>query len=67
MIMIWCAVIWSVWRHRNRIIFYNGVVDGVGLVDDIKLVTWKWWLGRTKSSPCLYYEWIVEPGLCLVR
>jgi hypothetical protein len=65
LVMIWCAVIWTIWRHRNRIIFDNGVVYGVGLLEDIKVAAWKWWIGRGSSSPCLYYEWISEPMLCI--
>jgi hypothetical protein len=45
-----------VWRHRNRIIFENGIVDGAGLLEEIKVASWKWWIGRGSSSPCLYYE-----------
>jgi hypothetical protein len=67
MALIWVAVIWIVWRHRNSIIFSNGVRDIVRLVDDIKIISWKWWIGRTKTSPCLYYEWCVEPVLCMSR
>ncbi|WJX67033.1 hypothetical protein P8452_51532 [Trifolium repens] len=66
LVMIWCAVIWSVWRHRNRIVFENGVLDGVELLDDIKVASWKWWIGRGSSSPpCLFYEWKAEPVLCI--
>jgi hypothetical protein len=66
-IMIWCAVIWSVWRHRNRIIFDNRTVDRDSLVDDVQIASWRWWLGRTKASPCLFYEWLAEPGFCMNR
>jgi hypothetical protein len=65
--MIWCAVIWSVWRHRNRIIFDNRTVDRDSLVDDVQIASWRWWLGRTKASPCLFYEWLAEPGFCMNR
>jgi hypothetical protein len=51
-----CAVLWIVWRHRNKIIFDNGGVDGTGLVDEVMVTSWKWWIGRGKSLPCLYYE-----------
>jgi hypothetical protein len=67
LVMIWCAVIWTVWRHRNRIIFENGVVDGVGLLEEIKVASRKWWLNRGGSQPCLFYEWNSEPVLCLIK
>jgi hypothetical protein len=40
--MICSAVIWTVWRHRNKIIFYNGGVDGSGLVEEVMVTSWKW-------------------------
>jgi hypothetical protein len=65
LVMIWCAVIWTIWRYRNRVIFYNGTVDCVELLEEIKTVSWKWWLGRGNSAPCLLYEWLAEPVLCM--
>jgi hypothetical protein len=48
-----------------REFFYNGVVDGVALLYDVKVASWKWWIGSGKSSPCLFYEWVAEPVLCM--
>ncbi|PNX79781.1 ribonuclease H, partial [Trifolium pratense] len=38
-----------------------------GLVDEVKIASWKWWIGKSKASPCLFYEWNVEPEICLKR
>jgi hypothetical protein len=66
LIMIWMAVVWAMWKMRNSVIFNNGVVQVKKAVDDIKLWSWKWWLGRVKPSAiCLFYEWIAEPLICL--
>jgi hypothetical protein len=67
MVMIWNAMIWMVWRHWNKIIFENGTVDLVGLLDDAKTVSWKWWLGKLNSTPPLLYEWISKPVICLAK
>jgi hypothetical protein len=67
LVLVWSAVIWKVWNHRNRIIFYNGVVNGADLVDDVKIASWKWWMGSGKSPPCLYYEWLKEPMLFMIK
>ncbi|GAU35033.1 hypothetical protein TSUD_103560 [Trifolium subterraneum] len=67
LIMIWNAVVWALWRQRNRIIFENGTGDLNGVVEEIKVSSWKWWIGRSKSDPCLLYEWNQEPLLCLAR
>jgi hypothetical protein len=60
MIMIWCATVWVLWNQKNPIIFNNGASDLLGAVDEIKLVSWKWWIGKSKSQPCLLYEWLMS-------
>jgi hypothetical protein len=65
--MIWCSVIWTVWNHRNRRIFDNGVVDGVALLFDVKVASWKWWMSSGKFPPCLFYEWVADPVLAMSR
>ncbi|KAK2406586.1 hypothetical protein QL285_042301 [Trifolium repens] len=69
LVTIWCAVLWTVWRHRNRIIFDNGVVDAAAILEDIKIASWKWWLRKGEAHLSLFYEWSKEPGLglCLKR
>jgi hypothetical protein len=64
LIMIWGAVIWTLWRNRNLIVFENRNNHSSGLVEDVKILSWKWWLGRSKASPCLLYEWVSEPRMC---
>ncbi|KAK2454307.1 hypothetical protein QL285_001883 [Trifolium repens] len=63
--LIWHATVWSLWNSRNNVIFDNGVTDPEKVVDDIKLLSWKWGLSRHKIPICLYYEWCWDPGLCL--
>ncbi|GAU33506.1 hypothetical protein TSUD_386510 [Trifolium subterraneum] len=67
MLMIWNAVIWSVWCHCNRAIFENGLIDLAGVLDDIKTTSWRWSIGRSKAPPCLFYEWNSEPVICMAR
>jgi hypothetical protein len=61
MVMIWKAVIWTVWRQHNKKIFENEVLDLAHLLDDVNTTSWKWWLGRSNVAPVLLYEWISEP------
>jgi hypothetical protein len=65
--LIWHATIWMIWRSRNNIIFSNGVMDPVEVVEAIKVTSWRWGLSRHKIPVCLYYEWCWDPGLCLRR
>jgi hypothetical protein len=67
MVVIWCSAIWAIWRQRNRIIFDNGTTELPAVVDEIKLTSWNWWIGKSNKPPCLLYEWLHEPGLCILR
>jgi hypothetical protein len=67
MIMIWCAAVWVLWNQWNHIIFNNGNPNLLGAVDEIRVVSWKWWIGKSKSQPCLLYEWLQEPGIYMLR
>lgn len=51
--LIWHTAIWTIWNCRNNIIFKNGGVEVEEVVEDIKMLSWKW----LKIQPCLYYEW----------
>jgi hypothetical protein len=66
-ILIWNSVIWELWRQRNRMIFENATLDLGVVVDAIKVASWKWWVSRANSQPCLLYEWYQEPLCCLSR
>jgi hypothetical protein len=66
-LMIGCAVVWMIWKLRNSILFDNGNGTVADLVEKVKVVSWKWWLARSKVANCLFYEWKVEPGMCMLR
>jgi len=65
--MIWHAVVWSLWRARNDRIFNNSFREMEELVEDIKVLSWRWCLNRMCSPACLFYEWHWEPKQCLLR
>jgi hypothetical protein len=62
LIMIWGAV--TLWCNQNLIVFENRNNDSSGLFEEVKILLWKWWLGRSKASPCLLYKWVSEPKMC---
>jgi hypothetical protein len=61
MLLIGSAVIWSIWRCRNSILFYNGRGSVAELVEAVKVSSWKWWLSRPSSNQCMFYEWGSAP------
>jgi hypothetical protein len=66
-LLIWHATLWSIWRAYNNAIFASGVFSPRAIVEEIKVVSWKWSLTRLKVLPCMYYEWLWDPGDCFLR
>jgi hypothetical protein len=64
-VLIWQTTVWSIWHSRNDVVFANGVKDLGKVVDDIKVLSWRWGLARRLFPTCLFYEWCCEPGICL--
>jgi hypothetical protein len=63
---VWNATVWALWRHRNSIVFENGIINSAELVlEAIMVSSWKWWMSHSKSHPLLY-EWRVNPKLCML-
>jgi hypothetical protein len=67
MLMIGAAVVWILRRCRNSLLFDNGNGSVTELVDAVKVSSWKWWLSRSSTAQCMFYEWCAEPRLCLMR
>jgi hypothetical protein len=64
-LLIWHAVVWVIWKARNNIIFNNGVMVAKDVVEEVKVISWRWSISRLLPTPCLLYEWCVEPNICL--
>jgi hypothetical protein len=68
LVMIWAAVIWVIWNTRSSVCFNNGTASVLMVVEEIKLLSWKWWLNCAKQAGvCLLYEWKQDPWCCLDR
>jgi hypothetical protein len=65
--LIWNAYVWVIWNFRNDCIFNNGVPNVDDVVDRIKLLSWKWFVGRVAKGPFLFYEWSWSPLDCMVN
>ncbi|AES71124.1 hypothetical protein MTR_3g070320 [Medicago truncatula] len=57
--MIWHAAIWVLWKARNNCIFNNEVTRWVEVVDEIKVLSWRWLLGRFQVPTCQLYEFVL--------
>ncbi|KAK2413278.1 hypothetical protein QL285_036006 [Trifolium repens] len=65
--LIWNAFVWEIWRIRNDCIFNNGVVYGDEIADQIKMLSWKWYIYRVAKGPFMLYEWKWSPLDCMNR
>ena len=39
---IWVTIVSKIWKHRNKIVFHNGVVDDVVILTMAQMKAWSW-------------------------
>jgi hypothetical protein len=64
---VWLTVIWVVWKMRNERVFNNGNGAVADAMDLIQRLSWQWFLNNSAKRSCLLYEWIWDPGDCMLR
>jgi hypothetical protein len=42
---------WTIWKSRNDIFFSEWIFSVECLVDRMKLLSWKWFIGKNHGSP----------------
>ncbi|KHN04679.1 hypothetical protein glysoja_046613, partial [Glycine soja] len=65
LMFIWVAAVWSIWNHRNVIIFRNQQPCAEYVIEEIKSKSWGWIKAKYKCFQSSYYEWHSQPFLCL--
>jgi hypothetical protein len=65
--MVWQAIIWTIWRARNDKFFSDKSIHFEEVLDKLKCMAWKWLLARKSNSLSLFYEWCANPLDCIVR
>jgi hypothetical protein len=65
--IVWVAFVWVIWKIRNDWIFSNSNETVEGALDLIQRLSWQWFLNKLAKSSCLFYEWIWNPGECMLR
>lgn len=65
--LIWHTTIWLLWKARNCHIFNNVLMELDEIVEEVKVLSWRWMLDRVKMPVCLFYEWRWNPKDCLKR
>lgn len=63
--MFWFATIWSIWLHRNDLIFKQGTLDFDNVTELIKIKVWSWSNSRVKKECFSFMDWCLNPLACL--
>ena len=53
----WVALTWSIWNHRNKIVFQNHTFNGSRLMDDAVFVLWSWFKTIEKDFAVHLNQW----------
>lgn len=53
----WLAVTWTIWQHRNKLIFSNDRFNGNKLMDDATFLLWTWPRNSEKDFSIHFNHW----------
>jgi hypothetical protein len=64
--LIWLVTMWSIWKHRNEVIFKGVTPDAIALLNNIKMISWLWLSNRYgRNSSISFLNWNMDPLGCL--
>lgn len=58
---------WVLWKTQNDKIFkgVNHAMDDI--MEEVKVLSWRWTCSRMHIPTCLIFEWRWNPQFCLAR
>jgi len=65
--LVWHTAISVIWHARNSKIFKNVTCGVDDMVEEVKVISWKWSLTRLKISTCMFYKLCWNPKECICR
>jgi len=65
LLLVWHAVIWTIWVSHNDLIFAGSLLREEPVVDKVKLLAWKWFRAKCPASSYSLHEWELQLVLCL--
>lgn len=63
--VMWCAMVWSIWCHKNKIIFERVELDFDDTMEHIRLREWSWLATKVNNFSYSFYEWYMNPAYCI--
>jgi len=65
--VLWAAVTWCIWRHRNKYIFNNQEFRGETVLDDAMFFIWSWLNALEKGFNVPFQVWSSNIRMNFVR
>ena len=62
---IWLSVVWSIWLHRNGVIFHGVQLDLGFVPEHIQVRSWCWLSAKVSGFNHSIFEWVTNVLLCL--
>ena len=53
---IWLAVVWSVWHHRNSLVFRGDQLDVERIIDLVQYRSWSWLSAKVQGFQYSLFE-----------
>ena len=53
----WVALTWTIWKHRNGVVFENQSFDGSKVMDDAIFLLWSWLKAMEKDFTLHFCHW----------
>jgi len=58
---IWVAVMWSIWKHRNNVVFSNAISDVEEIFCMAQLRVWAWMKHKSTKVSFSFSDWCIGP------
>lgn len=65
--VIWLATLWVLWKCQNDKVYNDVNFEVDVMVEEVKVLAWKWVMNRMTIPVCLFFEWCWNPQWCLSR
>ena len=62
---LWISIVWSIWKHRNRVTFNQAKVDAEEVFTMAQVQSWVWMKHKDKKVTFSFSDWILSPLTCV--
>ena len=63
----WLALTYTIWKHRNSIIFSNAVFNAHNIMDEAVFLLWTWLRNLEKNFTSHFNQWYSNIKDCFLR